>query len=1565
MKRITALIITFLFIATALLPLISTNASATGDSWIIRPNADGGTKAWSIYPTSPTTHYDKIDETTAGGNGDTDYVYKSITDSEDDYYLSNMPTGKTIASVEVWVIAEKISGDPALDVELYPSDWSWYGSVVHITALTTSYANYSSGLLTVCPWTSAAWTPTIVNDMCTFLWITTGGGVIRVTQLGIIIREPSAPATWAPTFTSTPITNVKKNSAYSYTVTANETCTGWAMSSNATWLSFGAANHTVYGRPSLAPRSYYVHVNATSSAGHRIAWQNYTLHVNIWNPSFTSSPITSCNVNAAYSYGATANETVTWYFNTNATGILSFGAANHTVYGRPAVVASYWVLLIITNAESGTATQNYTLHVGAWNPTFTNSGTTTGKMGYPYSYTATANETCTWYFNTNSSLSFGAGNHTVYGRPSSLGTFWVYLKITNAVGGTAEQNYTITVSVWFSPTITSSPVLNTPQDSIYEYYVTTNSTCTFTMTTNASFLGIGYSSGIISGTPTISPRSYWVNVTANSSIGGGSAYQNYTFKVTIPNVPTWTGHIITTADTYIEGGLPNNNYGTNTAIYSGSLNFYKKAMFRWNLSAVLPAGAIIYDIDFLVYKTYDSISSDSYLMQGRALDWAENKVTWNTLGNGYCWEGSIPGIGIFETHWDDGSGYWINYSSTGLTSVANTQWQTYGKIYLTIAGQNANEYKGWATKESANDPYIRIYYSTPNPYWGPTYTSSPVTSATTGDAYTYHVTTNCSSIFSMQTNASWLSLAQPVSPAPRCWINGTAPTTTGTFWVNVTVWSPLGSRYTHQNYTITVHDNDNPVANAGPDRSIVQNYTVILDGSASSDNVGITNWWWNYTDHGSSHSISGTNGTPFAIVIDMWGMGIITVTLKVKDAAGNSATDTMTVTVGRGFILYPNQDFGISWDIVYPASPTTHWDKVDDRGHNDTNSTYIQTAADHYDFYKFTHFDVLPGEVVMKVTIFAEFTNVSAGAQVKFTLGYWAPVGYYGVAWWLTSSQAWLNRTYVMTTNPHYGGAWTESQINNMAVYVRQYGTGDCRVTKVGVIITMGWLPTFTSAPITTGSGGVPYSYTATTNETCTFALAGTATAFLTINPVTGIVSGTPTIFQCGAWSVIITATNAVGGSQTQSYTLNIADITPPVANAGVDQNKAQHQTVTFDGTGSTDNVGVVNYTWTWTDGVAKTAYGVHGTSVFNNIGVFTVTLTVRDAVGLTGVDTMLVTVTDADAPVANAGPDQYVNQHTTVTFDGTASTDNVGITEYRWAIPEGGIVYVYGVHGTYLFENAGTFVVTLRVKDAVGLTSTDTMVVYVADADPPVADAGPPQTVNQHATITFDGTGSTDNVGIVNYTWSWTDGGLRYAYGVHGTAVFDNVGTFTVTLIVRDAVGLSSASDTMQVTILDITPPVAVLGNVAWNLNKDGWIGATLSSSSTDNVGIVNWTWTLDYDGTIYTLYGIHPVFNFDVLGDWNYTVVVRDAVGLTDSASAVIFIRPFVAGPYDWLAMGGILMIIAVLGFFMMFFGPFVAVAYARNSDAETKVDAFILLVVIEAIGYGLFWGGTGGLG
>ncbi len=105
----------------------------------------------------------------------------------------------------------------------------------------------------------------------------------------------------------------------------------------------------------------------------------------------------------------------------------------------------------------------------------------------------------------------------------------------------------------------------------------------------------------------------------------------------------------------------------------------------------------------------------------------------------------------------------------------------------------------------------------------------------------------------------------------------------------------------------------------------------------------------------------------------------------------------------------------------------------------------------------------------------------------------------------------------------------------------------------------------------------------------------------------------------------------------------------------------------------------------------------------------------------------------DQEDPEADAGLDQVVHVGDTVTFNGSASTDNVGVVNYTWTFNDGvGYQEVYGVAAQHNFPVTGIFIVTLNVSDAQGNWDQDEMTVTVRDRWAPVF--GPPPVDGQEA---------------------------------------------------------------------------------------------------------------------------------------------------------------------------------------------------------------------------------------
>ena len=92
-----------------------------------------------------------------------------------------------------------------------------------------------------------------------------------------------------------------------------------------------------------------------------------------------------------------------------------------------------------------------------------------------------------------------------------------------------------------------------------------------------------------------------------------------------------------------------------------------------------------------------------------------------------------------------------------------------------------------------------------------------------------------------------------------------------------------------------------------------------------------------------------------------------------------------------------------------------------------------------------------------------------------------------------------------------------------------------------------------------------------------------------------------------------------------------------------------------------------------------------------------------------------ITTVNALIGPTANAGPDQSVEEGTTVTFIGSASTDDMGIANYTWTLDDGtGEITLFGTGPKHTFVLSGVYTVTLNVTNSGGIWDTDTMIVTV-----------------------------------------------------------------------------------------------------------------------------------------------------------------------------------------------------------------------------------------------------------
>lgn len=89
----------------------------------------------------------------------------------------------------------------------------------------------------------------------------------------------------------------------------------------------------------------------------------------------------------------------------------------------------------------------------------------------------------------------------------------------------------------------------------------------------------------------------------------------------------------------------------------------------------------------------------------------------------------------------------------------------------------------------------------------------------------------------------------------------------------------------------------------------------------------------------------------------------------------------------------------------------------------------------------------------------------------------------------------------------------------------------------------------------------------------------------------------------------------------------------------------------------------------------------------------------------------------------------------------------------------------------------------------------------WKGDVTPPFADAGPDRAVEVGESVAFSGLGSSDDVGIANYSWDFDGDGTWDAWGPEATFAWARTGAFPVRLRVADAWG-NAAEDIATVVV-------------------------------------------------------------------------------------------------------------------------------------------------------------------
>ena len=285
------------------------------------------------------------------------------------------------------------------------------------------------------------------------------------------------------------------------------------------------------------------------------------------------------------------------------------------------------------------------------------------------------------------------------------------------------------------------------------------------------------------------------------------------------------------------------------------------------------------------------------------------------------------------------------------------------------------------------------------------------------------------------------------------------------------------------------------------------------------------------------------------------------------------------------------------------------------------------------------------------------------------------------------------------------------------------------------------------------------------------------------------------------------------------------------------------------------------------------------------------------------------------EAPTADAGPDQTVEEGQSVLLNGSNSTDvDDGIEFYQWVQKDGPFVTLSDSNAqqpTFTAPDVGSegiaLTFELTVVDFSGNQAKDVCIVNVTwQNEPPNANAGNDQTVDIGTTVLLDGSSSLDiDDGIAAYQWTQIGGPtVKLSNPDTPTPTFtaphvDSDGlSFAFELTVTDAGGLQN-SDTCIVNVSwQNAPPTAIVSPEYLETTQKTLVNLDGSASTDSDDGIASYLWSQIEGDPVSLLNATSAVTTFTAprAAKFDKNIVIRltvtDHGGLKSTKDSYIYI-------------------------------------------------------------------------
>jgi YD repeat-containing protein len=348
---------------------------------------------------------------------------------------------------------------------------------------------------------------------------------------------------------------------------------------------------------------------------------------------------------------------------------------------------------------------------------------------------------------------------------------------------------------------------------------------------------------------------------------------------------------------------------------------------------------------------------------------------------------------------------------------------------------------------------------------------------------------------------------------------------------------------------------------------------------------------------------------------------------------------------------------------------------------------------------------------------------------------------------------------------------------------------------------------------------------------------------------IAGLTNGT-------SYTAQVRARDAAGNwSSPSSATFSTTDTAAPSAPGTPSFSSITGTTVVVSWSAATDNVGVTAYEYSINGGSSwvSASSGVSITGLTNGTS-YTVQVRARDAAGnWSSPSSASFSTTDTAAPTTPGSPGFTSITASSATASWGASTDNVGVVEYQYAVNSGGWTSNGASTSVALsgLAQATTHTVYVRARDAAGNWSSYSQNSFsTPDVTAPSAPGTPSFSSIGATSAVVSFSAASDNVGVAGYEYQLNGGGWSGASSGMTLSGLATAASYTVNVRAYDAAGNRGTSSSASFSTVDNVPP-SVSGTPSFSS-----IGSTTAVASwgaaSDNIGVTRYEYSVNGGGWV-----------------------------------------------------------------------------------------------------------------